>query len=49
MVGVAFADANLEAAIRAAIPKPSGDIYPSELASLGNLSAEGGIYPTFPD
>jgi internalin A len=36
---VTFPDANLEAAIRDALGKPSGDIYASELAGLTNLGA----------
>ncbi len=37
---VTFPDANLEAAIRDALGKPSGDIYASELAGLTNFSAD---------
>ncbi|HIJ65016.1 MAG TPA: hypothetical protein HPP77_03625, partial [Candidatus Hydrogenedentes bacterium] len=36
---VTFADANLEAVIRVAITKPTGDIYASELAGLTELDA----------
>jgi Leucine-rich repeat (LRR) protein len=38
---VTFPDANLEAAIRVAISKPTGDIYASELAMLWALNANG--------
>jgi len=38
---VTFPDANLEAAIREAINKPTGDIYASELAVLTNVNASG--------
>ena len=38
---VNFPDANLQAAIRAAIGKPSGDIYQSDLSSLTALDADG--------
>jgi parallel beta-helix repeat protein len=38
---VTFPDPNLEAAIREAIGKPTGDIYQSDLATLTILSAEG--------
>ena len=37
---VTFPDPNLEAAIRQAISKPTGDIYQSDLTSLTTLSAE---------
>jgi Leucine-rich repeat (LRR) protein len=37
---VTLADANLERAIRAAIPKPSGPLYRSDLSSLQTLSAD---------
>ncbi len=36
---VTFPDVNLESAIRDALPKPSGDIYASELTGLTSLSA----------
>jgi len=36
---VAFADPNLEAAIREAIGKPTGPIYPSDLEGLTSVSA----------
>jgi Leucine-rich repeat (LRR) protein len=36
---VYFADANLEAAVREAIDKPTGDIYPSDLDGLDRLRA----------
>ena len=36
---VTFPDPNLEAAIREAIGKPTGDIYPSDLAGLTHLHA----------
>ncbi len=36
-----FSDPNLEAAIRTAISKPSGDIFASELQSLTSLDASG--------
>jgi Leucine-rich repeat (LRR) protein len=36
---VIFADSNLEAAIREAISKPTGDIYPSDLQELTRLDA----------
>ncbi len=36
---VEFPDANLEAAIREAIGKPTGDIYPSDLKGLTSLDA----------
>ena len=38
---VTFPDVNLEAAIRVAISKPTGDIYASELAALYALNANG--------
>jgi len=38
---VAFADGHLEAAIREAIDKPTGDIYESDLVGLTTLDAEG--------
>jgi Leucine-rich repeat (LRR) protein len=38
---IAFPDPNLEAAIREAIGKPTGDIYPSDLAGLTSLDAQG--------
>lgn len=38
---VTFADANLEAAVRTAISKPTGSIYPSDLAPLTSLDAGG--------
>jgi internalin A len=38
---VTFPDANLEAAIRVAISKPTGDIHASELAGLTSLTASG--------
>lgn len=37
---VTFADPNLEAAIREAIGKPTGDIYPSDLEDLTSLVAQ---------
>jgi hypothetical protein len=37
-----FADGDLEAVIREAIDKPTGDIYESDLAGLTTLDAEGG-------
>jgi hypothetical protein len=36
---VTFPDPNLEAAIREAIGKPTGDIYQSDLDALGDLDA----------
>ena len=36
---VSFPDANLEEAIRSAISKPSGSIYPADLESLTTLHA----------
>ena len=38
---VTFADPNLEAAIRAAISKPTGDIYQADLDGLTSLDASG--------
>jgi Leucine-rich repeat (LRR) protein len=40
-LSVHFADANLEAAVRAAIQKPTGLIYPFDLTGLQTLSAPG--------
>jgi Leucine-rich repeat (LRR) protein len=40
-LAVTFPDPNLEAAIRAAIDKPTGDIYPSDLEALTALNASG--------
>lgn len=39
--GISFADPNLEAAIRAAIVKPSGPIYKADLAGLTSFEALG--------
>jgi hypothetical protein len=38
---IAFPDPNLEAAIREAIGKPTGDIYPSDLEGLTSFDAQG--------
>ncbi len=46
---VTFPDPNLEIAIREAINKPEGSIYPSDLEGSPALMPPGEISPTLPD